>query len=333
MGSGEFRERAVGLQEFLEKLPPAEVRPPYRVLAELSGASASDARKLAQIWTGWRPAYLRNFLRRLAALAEENILYEFEAIFTAGLTAADPVARATSIAALGESSNKLLAQRFTRILKEDSSREVREAAALGLARFAIMACEGKMIERDYERIREALEFAIRRPEEALSVRRRAIEAIGSYPNEINERIIVDAYQSGDRLLQQSALFAMGRSGNRRWLPEITRSVESNNAGVRYEAVGALGLVGEEDDAPLLVAALEDDDLQVRAAAVLALGRIGGPAAVRIVKRELGSKIPVIAEAAREALEELELGDPMLPEAPGLPGHLPDHDSNGHGGSP
>lgn len=319
----------MGLQEFLEKLPPADVRPPYRVLAELSGASDEDARKLAEIWTRWRPAYLRNVLRRLAALAEENILYEFEAVFKVGLMAGDPVARATSIAALGESSDRLLAQKFARILKTDPSREVREAAALGLARFAAMACEGRMIPRDYDRIREALEFAISRPDEAVSVRRRAIEAMGTYPSDVNERIITDAYQSGDRLLQQSAVFAMGRSGNRRWVPEVTVSLESNNAGVRYEAVGALGYLGEEEDAHLLMPALEDDDPQVRASAVLALGRIGGAAAIRIIRRELRSKIPIVAEAAREALEELELADPIVPEMPGLPGVLPGSESNGH----
>ena len=245
----------MGLQEFLEsleKLPSPETPLPYRVLAELSGASDDDARRLAELWAGWPPTVLRRFLRRLAALAEENVLYEFEAVFKAALSIDDPAARAISVGGLHESFDKTVAQRLARMLNEDQAEDVRVAAAMGLARFAAMACEGKMIRRDYDRIRDALKLAIERPGETREVRRRAIEAIAAYPAEVNERYIVEAYQSGERLLQQSAVFAMGRSGMRRWVPEITTSLASDNPAIRYEAATALGLIGEDGDAGLLV---------------------------------------------------------------------------------
>jgi hypothetical protein len=183
-----------------------------------------------------------------------------------------------------------------------------------------------MIAHDYDRIREALEAAIQRPDEATEVRRRAIEAIAPYPAEVNEGYIVEAYQSGERVLQQSAIYAMGRTGQRRWVPEVAASLSSDNPAIRYEAATALGFIGEEDDVRLLVGVLQDDDLQVRASALIALGRIGGAAARRIVTREAGSKVPAIAEAAREALEEMGLGDSFMVEQPGVPGDL----GTGHG---
>jgi HEAT repeat protein len=320
----------MAFQEFLDKLPSPDAPPPYRVLAELSGASDADARKLSEIWADWRPAVLRQFLRRLASLAEENILYEFEAIFKMALTADDAGARAISVGGLHESSDKSVAQRLTRLLTEDPAEEVRVAAAMGLARFAALACEGKMISRDYDRIRDALRQAIERRGETREVRRRAIEAIAIYPADVNERYIVEAYQSGERLLHQSAIYAMGRSGMRRWVPEVTTSLASDNPAIRYEAATALGLIGEEDDTALLVGVLADDDLQVRAAALIALGRIGGQSARRIIQRELNSKVPEIAEAAREAFEELSLGESWPADHPGLPGVNPDTHTDGNG---
>jgi HEAT repeat protein len=313
----------MGLDDFLRLLPQPETAPPYRVLAELSGISDADGRRLAELWADWEPQVLRRLLRRLAALADENVLYEFEGVFKAGLGAADPTARAISVGGLHESSDRSLARRFASLLSEDPAEEVRVAAAVGLARFAALACEGKMTGRDYDRIRDALVLAVERRGEARDVRRRAIEAIASYPPQVNERYIVDAYQSGEALLQQSALFAMGRSGLRRWMPEITTSLASGRPEVRYEAVTALGLIGEEGDVRLLVGALEDDDIQVRASALIALGRIGGQAARRIIHRQLGSRVPAIAEAAREALEEMETGDSLLAGQPGVPGIRPE----------
>jgi HEAT repeat protein len=320
----------MGLDEFLKRLPPPDTTPPYRVLAELSGISDADGRRLAEVWADWEPNVLRRLLRRLAALADENVLYEFEAVFKAGLTAADPAARAISVGGLHESSDRSVARRLTRLLTEDPAEEVRVAAAMGLSRFAAMACEGKMIARDYDRIRDALMLAIERPGETREVRRRSIEAIAAYPAQVTERYIVESYQSGAALLQQSALFAMGRSGLRRWMPEITTSLASERPEIRYEAVTALGLIGEEGDARLLVGALQDDDIQVRASALIALGRIGGQSALRIIRRELTSRIPAIAEAAREALDELGTGDSLLAGQPGVLGMNPDTGGGGTG---
>lgn len=320
----------MGLQEFIDKLPSPDAPPPYRVLAELSGISDDDSRKLVAIWAGWRPPVLRQFLRRLATLAEENVLFEFDAVFKVALAADDASARAISVGGLHESTDKSIARRFARLLTDDPSEEVRIAAAMGLARFAAMACEGKMIARDHDRIRDALKRAIERPDETGEVRRRAIEAIATYPAEANEAYIVRAYQSGDKLLQQSALYAMGRSGIRRWVPEITTSLSSDDPAIRYEATTALGLVGEEGDERLLVGVLADDDVQVRASALIALGRIGGPSARRIIQREMNSKVTVIAEAAREALEELSLGKSVLPDQPGVLGIGPEASTDGNG---
>jgi hypothetical protein len=321
----------MGLQEFLDKLPPTPAAPPYQVLAELSGISDEDAGKLAAIWAGWQPAVLRQFLRRLVSLAEENVLYEFDAVFKAALALPDAHARAISVGGLHESTDKSVARRLARLLIEDSAEEVRVAAAMGLIRYAAMACEGRMVQRDYERIRDALKAAIEKPDESREVRRRAIEAIGNYPADVNQGYIVRAYQSGDRLLQQSALYAMGRSGSRRWVPEITTSLSSGNAAIRYEAATALGMIGEGDDAPMLVGLLEDDDLQVRASALIALGRIGGASARRIIQREVRSGIPEIAEAARAAMEELDLGEPVVADEPEALGIRPEvnPDGNGH----
>ncbi|MBI4306546.1 MAG: HEAT repeat domain-containing protein [Chloroflexi bacterium] len=322
----------MGLEEFLAKLPDRDRPVPYHVLAELSAVSDDDARRLSEIWAAWDSSYLRQIFKRLASLAEDNALYEFDSVFQAGLKNKDAGVRAISVTGLSESSDRRLPQRLAQMLVEDPSEEVRVAAAMGLARFALAACEGKLIRRDYDRIRDALMMALNRKDETRDVRRRAIEAFGVFPLDLTEPFILKAYQSGDRALQQSALYAMGKSGNRRWLPEITTSLASESAAVRYEAVTALGLIGEEGDIELLVGALEDDDLQVRASALIALGRMGGAAARRILTREARNKNPAIAEAAQEGLEEFDMGDPLFGDQPGVLGIVPEepHEGNGRG---
>ncbi|MBI4220525.1 MAG: HEAT repeat domain-containing protein [Chloroflexi bacterium] len=320
----------MGLEEFLAKLPEHDRPAPYRVLAELSAVSDEEAKRLSEIWSAWDPGYLRQLMKRLVSLAEENALYEFDSVFRTGLKDRNASVRAISVAGLAESSDRRLPQHLARLLVEDPSEEVREAAAMGLARFAMAACEGKLIQRDYDRIRHALTFALDRKNETRDVRRRAIEALGVFPLHLTEPYILKAYQSGDRVLQQSALYAMGRSGNRRWLPEISTSLVSESPAVRYEAVTALGFIGEDGDTQLLVGALEDDDLQVRASALIALGRMGGTAARRILKRELRNKNPTLSAAAQEGLEELDMGDPLFGDQPGVLGIAPEESQDGNG---
>jgi len=76
--------------------------------------------------------------------------------------------------------------------------------------------------------------------------------------------------------------------------------------VRYETANACGDLGEEDLVPHLVPLLEDDDYQVQVAGLSALGKIGGSLAKRVLLRCIKEGDAVLEEAARGALENVEL---------------------------
>ena len=86
---------------------------------------------------------------------------------------------------------------------------------------------------------------------------------------------------------------------------LFRELQSPNPPIRYEAANACGEMDEEEAAPHLIPLLNDDDLQVQLAAVSALGKVGGLLAKRALRRCLKKEDPVMEEAARSALENIQ----------------------------
>ena len=73
----------------------------------------------------------------------------------------------------------------------------------------------------------------------------------------------------------SALFAMGRSANSRWKPQVIKMLTHTQPGVRAEAASAAGELEIRSAKPILLELLEDSDFDVRVAAIWALSQIGG----------------------------------------------------------
>ena len=153
--------------------------------------------------------------------------------------------------------------------------------------------------------------AIQRTDEDPETTRRAIEAVGYFKGDEVDQVITAAHLSGDPLLRQSALFAMGSSSHLSWLPTLMDSLEDNDAAIRYEAAGALGRLGESSASSNLVPMLKDEDTEVRVAVATALGSIGGQLANRALRicLELGDE--QLEQAARDALTDAEFEDDPL----------------------
>jgi HEAT repeat protein len=130
-----------------------------------------------------------------------------------------------------------------------------------------------------------------------AVQRRALESLGPYASDPDvSSLISEAFDSDDHGLQCSAMYAMGRSQDSRWLPMILAQLESEDPEIRFEAARAAGLLGSTDALPVLLQAARDDDAEVRHVAIGAIGQIGGRGAVRALER--------LAEDAGEADLEL-----------------------------
>lgn len=280
-------------------------------VGHLSGLSPAD---LVEFAPGWArlPAERRAAILRLAVeLAENDVQLDFGDVFKLALDDPEPAIRVAAIEGLAEDEDYRTSDRLVTLLRTDPDERARVAAALGLARFATLAEEGALFAAADRRLREALLAAARDASESPDVRRRVVEALGVFGDEAVSGLIESAYGGSDEKTRASALYAMGRSADERWLPIILQELESESPEHRFEAVRAAGSLGNGRALVPLITLLDDDDLEIRLAAIGALGEIGGDVARKALQRCARSPEDAMRDAANEALDAMDLdGDPL-----------------------
>jgi HEAT repeat protein len=154
---------------------------------------------------------------------------------------------------------------------------------------------------------EALLTAYEKVDTAVPIRRAALEALGAANHPRIADLIHEAYDSGDEGLQISAVFAMGASADKQWLPTVLAEMDNPDPEMRAEAARASGHMGSTDAVEILERLVEDEDIEVQLAAIEALGRVGGDTAhhilLRLAEEEEDEEL---LEAVDEALDELTL---------------------------
>lgn len=294
-------------------LPQLETDAPLSAveLASLSAIGGDEREQFLGVWRGLSIQRRRTIIDTLAEISEDNAEYEFSAVYLIGLLDDDVQVRADSIKALWESEDEELIGMLMRLLR-DPEALVRAEAALGVGRFLLRAeLMGDETARTTE-MEEALRAMVYDETELPEVRGRAIEAVGVRSHDWVRDIIEEAYASGDRRLQISAVHAMGRNADMDWLPTVTEEMHSDDGEMRFEAATAAGGIAAEESIPELAELAADEDVEVQEAAIAALGQIGGPAA-RDVLRSIaaGSSDERILEAVTEAMTEADfVEDPM-----------------------
>ncbi len=280
-------------------------------LLQLSSLTRDDARDFRRLWRGVGRERRREVLGALTELSEDNLELDFSAIFRVCLSDECEIVREQATRGLLETDDRALIRPLIGLLSGDPSENVRAAAAISLSKYADLAQQGKLMSRDSQRVRDALLAVIANHDEARDVRRRAIEAVGSFDTDETSAIVRAAYESEDSAMRQSAIYAMGRSSNSVWLPIALSETNAADPAIRYEAANACGLLGEESTIPQIAALIGDEDIEVQCAAAIALGNIGGPTAKRALRRALDVGEDALTEAAAEALENLEFDEDPL----------------------
>jgi HEAT repeat protein len=298
-------------ETYMRELADPSARPKVSGLVELSALTGEEAVTLRSAWRTMGCERRRWVARELVELAEDNVEYNFDVVFFAGLDDDDDEVRLEAVRGLWEYERPDLLGPLLRLAEGDSNAAVRAEAALALGRFVQLSEEGKLAERRFGEVEEALRRVIENGDEVEEVRARALEAIGPHDSAWVRQAIREAYESGARGLKASAVHAMGRSCEARWLPLVSRELASDEAEIRYEAALACGSLGEEEAVPQLAPLLEDDDLEVKEAAIFALAEIGGAQAKELLLGQAGDASESVREAANEALAEMESYDDPL----------------------
>ncbi|MCP4361529.1 MAG: HEAT repeat domain-containing protein [Chloroflexi bacterium] len=278
---------------------------PIHLLFRLSDMTASERDEFGMRWTAVSAERRRVMMRHMADLSEENYVVDFAPILITCLTDSEAAVRAAALDGLWDVTDGRMAQPIIRLLQTDESEVVRVAAAKALAHFVLMAEWDQLSPRITKPIVEALLAEYEKPDAAISIKRAALEALGAANHPRIAELIVTAYDDIDETLQTSAVYAMGQSADKRWLPTVLAEMENPDPAMRVVAARASGIFGSSDAISPLEELLFDEDLEVRLSAVLAIGQIGGDSATRILL-ELGEddEYADLHEAIEEALGEI-----------------------------
>ena len=212
-------------------------------VGRLSGLSTSEMAEFLASWSVIPAERRRAILRVAIDLAENDVHVDFGSLFKAALTDSDASVRAAAIEGLWEDEEYRTADQLARMLRDDPDEQVREAAALGLARFATLVEEGKLYAPAAQRVRDALMTAARDDRESVTVRRRVLEALGVLSEPQVGDMIAAAYADADPRMRASAIYAMGRAADERWLTTILQELENDDPELRFESARAAGRLG------------------------------------------------------------------------------------------
>ncbi len=280
-------------------------------LARLSGLNTDLANSLAQVWPQIDTSRRRRIVDALIDLEEDNVEFNFDAVFTLGLSDEDSQVRLNCIRGLWEHDAPDLIAPLIALLEGDRDAAVRAEAAMAIGHYVTSFEEGRLRDRYFQKVEAALKGVLLNEGEVQEVRARALEAIGPHNGPWVRQAITRAYESDALQLKASAVHAMGRSCESRWLPLIFRELASEEPAVRYEAAVACGRAGDAETVPHLARVLTDPDEEVQQAAIGALGEIGGPGA-REALTELADAAPAaVKEAALAALALIDFADDPL----------------------
>jgi HEAT repeat protein len=250
----------------------------------------------------------REVVRKLVELSEDSFELDFETLFRLALEDSDPEVRVTSLEGLWESENTSLVHTFVTLLQQDDDERVRAAAAQALGKFVLLAEFDKVPSRIAARMEAALLATLDASDTPLLVRRRALEAIAPRNIPGIPARIEAAYHSEEPDEQLSAIFAMGRTSDPRWLAALMEELQHDDAERRYEAAVACGEIEDARAVPALRRALSDDDRDVQLASISALGCIGGREARQALIAIIERGDEQLQGAAEEALEEMSVSE-------------------------
>jgi HEAT repeat protein len=297
--------------EYLDELSDGAKKLRVGGLARLSELTGDERKEFDRRWTDIDVRRRRRLIQELIDLSEDDVQLDFDAVFLRGLSDDDAEVRLESVRGLWEHEKPGLIGSLAELLENDEDPAVRSEAALALGRFVLMFELGRLRENHYQRAEDSLRKAIDNHDEVEEVRARAIESIGPRDIPWVRQAVRDAYESGEHRLKVSAVHAMGRSCENRWLPLVGRELSSDEAELRYEAAMAAGEIADESIVPQLLPLLTDDDSDVREAATAALGEIGGAQAKQALLEMLDNPNNAVREAAAAALAEIEFEEDPL----------------------
>jgi HEAT repeat protein len=264
----------IPFEKIIEALLDADTPFPPRYLYRLSDLGKAE---LAQLQAAWSKIPL---WRRQALIEDTEELGESDTVlwfFELGRLAAgdeDPKVRQLALRSLWEYEEPRIVPDLLEMLNTDPDPEARAEVAHLLGKYIYLGELEELPEKTLHQIEQRLLKVMESNEPGL-VRRAALEALGFSSSDEAATWIEQSFASSDREWVASALFAMGRSADARWAPQVLAMLASPAPALRSEAARAAGEIEIAEAVPVLLELLDDLDDDTRAAAIWSLSQIGG----------------------------------------------------------
>ena len=275
-------------------------------LAALSDMPAADIKNFRQVWKNIETKRRREIIIRLNELASDSVELNFDNIFLSSIRDPEADVRSEAINGLWENEQPALIPLLIDLLNNDPEEKVQATAAQALGRFALMAEINSIAPKYAIQVGQALLDVFNGRNKSVEVRRRALEAVSPLTTEQVKTAIKTAYESLDERLKISAVYAMGKNCDTKWLPFVLKELKNSDAEIRYEAVTACGEIGDEDIMQYLIPAANDEDIDVQMAVIHALGKIGGNEAKLYLQKHADEPNEAVKDAIETALNEISI---------------------------
>jgi HEAT repeat protein len=270
------KKQNISIQQVLAALLDDKNFFPPSYLHHLSDLEGVDLESLRSIWPQASANRRFTLLEDLEELAEQDTLVSYDSIARMALVDEDPRVRTIAVRLLWESDDPKVAQIFLKMLYDDPDFNVRAAVATALGMFVYLGELEEIEEQLHHAIEDHLLKTVSGTDEIL-VRRRALESLGFSGRKEVAPLIRQAYENGDITWLASALFAMGRSADETWAPEVLRNLRHQQTTVQLEAIRAAGELSLDSARRPIILLLDDEllDSEIRGAIYWSLSKIGG----------------------------------------------------------
>ncbi len=262
-------------EEVLRALLAEDAPFPPQFLYHLGDLSPEHTARLREIWPQVPLQRRRALMEDLEIITDTDLTASFKDVGIIALEDADAAVRFGAIRLLWVEEDNTLIPRFLEIARHDPNVEVRANAVGALGAYMLLAALEELPWHYTHDIETTLMAFLQDEEEDPLVRRQALETLGYSLNLDMTPWIEEAFANPDEAWQISALFAAGRSAQKRWGEKVMAYMHHANPRLRAEAARAAGEILLEPAVETLLELLEDVDADVRVMAAWALSEIGG----------------------------------------------------------
>lgn len=245
-------------------------------LHRFSDISPADLAKLKKSWEGVTAERRASLFEDLEMLADSDTMLSMDTMARFGLNDSEARVREVSARMLWEVADVKMIPKLIYMMRNDPAEMVRASAASALGMYVYLGEIEEISADAFHTVEKAL-LDMMAGKDVDIVRRRALESLGYSYHKSVQKYIQKAYNSTNNEWICSALFAMGRSSEEKWIPSVMEMFDHDDDRVKFEAIRAAGELGantaREPLLKLLGEGIEDEEL--RMAVIWSLSQIGG----------------------------------------------------------